>query len=424
MTSGFYVFLLLVLAWIGVMIAIPFKEGSLVKPYGPFLMIGSSRGTERIYRASRKFPRSFISALVYISIICLIGTFALVLYNSGLITKLYFFSPSHPNYAPSVRTILAIPGINPIIPIGYGVFGLIIAIALHEFFHGIAASKEGLKIKSVGVLFFIVPIGAYVEVDEEELKKSEPKKKLRVYSAGPGINLVLALGCLLILSGMASSVSPVHGIPIVGTVKGTYAAKYLRPGDVIMAINGKEVKDLNQFFKIFSKFKPGEEINVTVLRGNKELSFRIKLMDKYQFIKSPESKGKPFLGIEFIPLSSQAFSQILKDPFRNFMIFLSLPFYHLAPISGAVARLLRAPSPTLFWPIYNGIYWIFWLNFVLGSANVLPAYPFDGSGIVSALIEKRGRDPKRALTVLSLIVYGAIALQFFIPWLFRWGIFK
>ncbi len=424
MESGFYVFMLLVMIWIGVMIAIPFKEGSPIKPYGPFLMLGSKKGVERIMSISRRFPKGFLSFLIYISFISLLGTSALILYNSGLVTKLYLFSPTHPNYAPSFRTIIAIPGINPFIPIKYGIIGLIIAIALHELFHGIAASKEKLKIKSVGLLFFILPIGAYVEVDEEELKRANPEKKLKVYSSGPGINLILALACLLVLAGMASSIAPVHGIPILGTIKGTDAAKYLKPGDILIKIDGKEVQDLNQFFKVFSQFKPGQYINVTVLRGNKELTFKIKLMDKYQFFKSPENKGKPLLGVEFIPLSSQTFSQILKDPLRNFMIFISLPFYHLSPISSPLTILFKAPASQIFWPIYNGIYWIFWMNFVLGTANVLPAYPFDGSGIVSALIEKRGRDPKKALIFLSVLVYGAIALQFILPWLFRWGILK
>ena len=63
---------------------------------------------------------------------------------------------------------LLLPGVNPFLPLLYGWFAIVCAIAIHEGAHGVAARSLGLKVKSSGLLFFLfVPIGAFVDVDEE-----------------------------------------------------------------------------------------------------------------------------------------------------------------------------------------------------------------------------------------------------------------
>jgi len=47
--------------------------------------------------------------------------------------------------------VLIIPGINPILPIGYTIIAIIVAIVFHEFSHGISGASQGLEIKSMGV---------------------------------------------------------------------------------------------------------------------------------------------------------------------------------------------------------------------------------------------------------------------------------
>ena len=75
-----------------------------------------------------------------------------------------------------------LPGINPMLPIVYGWIAIVLAIVVHEGAHGVIARNVGLKVKSSGLLFFlIVPIGAFVDVDEEQIKKAKPKHSLKLW---------------------------------------------------------------------------------------------------------------------------------------------------------------------------------------------------------------------------------------------------
>ena len=52
------------------------------------------------------------------------------------------------------------------------------------------------------------------------------------------------------------------------------------------------------------------------------------------------------------------------------------------------------PLGDIFWVIMSLLYWIFWLDLLLGISNALPAYPFDGgfifAGGINWLLEKCG----------------------------------
>ena len=62
------------------------------------------------------------------------------------------------------------------------------------------------------------------------------------------------------------------------------------------------------------------------------------------------------------------------------------------------------------------------MNIVLGTANALPAYPFDGAGVLSGIIEHFRKDSERskkavAITVgiLTVLTYVMILIPFVIP---------
>ena len=83
------------------------------------------------------------------------------------------------------------------------------------------------------------------------------------------------------------------------------------------------------------------------------------------------------------------------------------------------------PAPA-FWLIANALYWLFWLNLMLGATNALPAIPLDGGYIfkdaLEAIVskvraglsaERRERIAKNvsyffALMILSLVVWQII----------------
>ena len=99
---------------------------------------------------------------------------------------------------PSVALVL--PGIN--IPFFEGIIALLIILVTHEFAHAFAASVHRIKIKSSGIVSFgSLPIGAFVEVDEEKLFRSQKKIQVRTLANGIGANIITAVifGLMFIL---------------------------------------------------------------------------------------------------------------------------------------------------------------------------------------------------------------------------------
>jgi Zn-dependent protease len=81
-----------------------------------------------------------------------------------------------------------------------GIIALLLLLIVHEGGHGIVALSSEIPVDSCGlVLFGPLPIGAFVEPDEEKLEKSEVAKKNAVLLAGSGFNAIFAILCFFIL---------------------------------------------------------------------------------------------------------------------------------------------------------------------------------------------------------------------------------
>ncbi|MBI5228942.1 hypothetical protein HY991_02440, partial [Candidatus Micrarchaeota archaeon] len=71
--------------------------------------------------------------------------------------------------APAAGAMPVIPGIT--IPFWEGIIAIIIVASVHELAHGVMCNIVKLRIKSSGALLFgFLPIGAFVEPDEEKFK--------------------------------------------------------------------------------------------------------------------------------------------------------------------------------------------------------------------------------------------------------------
>src|SRR5437773_3735572 len=189
-------------------------------PAGPFLMWKTVRGRQWIDRLARpaRFWRFFGDLAIVLVGITMVGTTLLLLWEATLVQ-----SSAVRGNPPSPELLLGLPGINPIIPLGYGIFGLAVAIILHEFSHGILARVAKIKIRSLGLIFLIFPIGAFVEPEEDELRALPRHERARLYAAGPATNMLLAVLFAVIFSSvMATSVQPVHdGVGIVAFPQNT-----------------------------------------------------------------------------------------------------------------------------------------------------------------------------------------------------------
>jgi membrane-associated protease RseP (regulator of RpoE activity) len=253
-----YIILLVVLKIKGV-----FREDGL-SLWGPFLMWRTERGKKLIEKIAqkRRFWRAFGNVAIGINLFIMILLMFFLIWAATLV-------PSIPRgSAPDPQLLIGLPGVNPIIPIWYGILGLAVAIVMHEFAHGILTRVANLKVKSLGIIACVVPIGAFVEPDEEQLKATEKKKRMRIFAAGPASNIIFALICAIIFSWVfMGSLQPVsEGILVSGALRDS-------PGDdagldrlwmEITEINGSPIQDTDDFQNINAP-RPLENTTVTYL---------------------------------------------------------------------------------------------------------------------------------------------------------------
>ncbi|MDG6224395.1 MAG: site-2 protease family protein [Candidatus Thermoplasmatota archaeon] len=166
----------------------------------------------------------------------------------------------------SAKEVLVLPGINPYVPLIYGLIGLIFAVVVHEFSHGIQATANKIKVRSLGILFFIVPIGAFMEPDEDEVKASSRIKKIKMYASGPIINFIFAFVFIILFSGvmMSSLSSPGDPFTITDISDNSslfYSNEYAPVG--LFDINGTELSSVNDIYE-YKGPEPGSWISVTM----------------------------------------------------------------------------------------------------------------------------------------------------------------
>ena len=313
---------------------------------------------------------------------------ALYLLVNGLVGLL-----SNPGVGQVVRdlgpgSILLLPGINPLLPIVYGWIAIVFAIVVHEGAHGVIARNVGLNVKSSGLLFFLfVPIGAFVDVDEEQIKKAKPRSALKVMAGGVGANIVLAAVCLLGVLLLVGSLTPIidNGIYINDVTAGLPAQSAgLMPKDVLVTINNVKINSTIDLRAILENKTAGDTLNVTVLRGENW---------QHQFstvVNLTVSENRTVMGI----LSSELMTQARLDNYRTFSLdrlamYLAPPTLAsgLTPFSDSLAPFYSSPVPQ--WQILaNGLFWLWFVNFNLAIFNALPIYPLDGGRIFNITLKR------------------------------------
>ena len=227
--------------------------------YGPALLLRTSRGKRFIKKISEKnrFWKAFGSfGIVFCFILMILMVFILV-WQAWTVLG---FTPEQRAAIPGPEIALVLPGINPILPleyIGYILLALVVAIIAHEFSHGILTFAQKLKVKSLGILYLVVPIGAFVEPDEEQLKKADAKKRMRVYAAGPLANFVVVIVSLLLFSFVfMSAVQPAaEGLGVLEIHEGSPADEIgIDTGAIITEINGTYFSDYKSFNERYMRY--------------------------------------------------------------------------------------------------------------------------------------------------------------------------
>lgn len=220
---------------------------------GPLLMLKTQRGKKTIDKLAKKRGVGIVAdAFVAITILAGALMLILVVYQNTLLFTHTEIVAQNP---PQLEQTLAIPGVNPVIPIGYGLFALLVALVIHEGGHGVLARHADMEVRSLGLLFFVIPIGAFVEPNETDLQDARLRDKLRLFSAGPGPNIVLSLVCVVAFSQIfVPAMAPAHdGVAVMGVVEDRPADRAgLEAGMFITAIDGQPVETHEDFQEILA----------------------------------------------------------------------------------------------------------------------------------------------------------------------------
>ncbi len=173
------------------------------------------------------------------------------------------------------RNVLVIPGVNDFLPLsvaGEIIIGLLVGLVVHEGGHGIFCRVGDIDIDSMGIaLFAIIPIGAFVEPDEESRKRANRGDQTRMFAAGVMNNFAITIVAFVLLFGpVAGSIGVASGAAVGGVLPGSAAAEAdIGQGDRIIAVDGEPVANNSELDATLSA-EEDREVPVTIAAGDTE----------------------------------------------------------------------------------------------------------------------------------------------------------
>lgn len=441
---------------------------------GIVLMVRTQRGQRLLDWMAR--PRRFWRAYGEVSLwVCSVSMLVV-----GLVVLLAFITSllSPPTAAPPTASeLVAVPGINPVIPLGWGVLAFVVSLVIHEFGHGLLARGHGMRIRSFGLLQLgPLPLGAFAEPQSDELMRAPRRERLRMFAAGPATNLFAAFILLMLLGGLASQiVADEDYVHIQGIVQeGGADQAGMQPWDTLVSIDGQPVHTLQDFRDLLVGYKSNDTVDLVVIHqdGTRE-TLQATFGDKHQHyidlgwdeevLASLEIQpGDAFLGVEGLSEGTAGIDR-LAGPFSPrwegnlLQRALSLPFHILTILlipfelggvaihpfeeallvagDGFLGSLLGTEVLMFFCHL---MFWLIWVNILLGFTNLVPMVPFDGGHMLRDMlhaflsgVKRLGRKLKlwdlhpmwvdhisgRASSYSSLILLVMLLFTMFIPYL-------
>jgi len=321
------------------------------------------------------------------------------------------------------QNILLLPGINDYVPSTFAVwFAFVLTIAVHEFGHAILCRIEGIRVKSIGVLFAVIPIGFFVEPDEDQLQSMNSPAKARMFGAGITNNIVVGIASFLALMLVIGAVVPPTAPIIHGVYSGSPASNFpaaeagVPPGSVIRAVNGEAVANADDVARVLNTTGPGDQIALRVEHQG--------TIEEYQLTLAPwpnntvPYRSSGYMGISYY--RADILPQI-KDALASpagILLFVAIPFE-----PSGTARILAYDTPEMsyyqvpfpqFWGLVHLLFWSAWININVGIFNAIPMVPLDGGYIfkeaVDGLLRRRGL-LKYSTYIVSTVSFALLAMM-------------
>ena len=134
------------------------KTSRRISIKGPFITIKTDKFL-KLYDTLGKRRFTKIASIIMLYLMPVIAAFSIYFLLITLQSMLSTAEIREVTRDLGPQSYLLLPGINPIVPIIYGWLGIVVGIIVHEGGHGIVARSLGVKVKSSGLLLFlIIPI--------------------------------------------------------------------------------------------------------------------------------------------------------------------------------------------------------------------------------------------------------------------------
>lgn len=330
--------------------------------------------------------------------------------------------------------------------------GFSLLIILHEAGHFFAAKATGMRVERF-FLFFgptiwsirrgeteygvkAIPLGGYVKITgmnpEEEIPpevegrayhRQPVWKRIVVIGAGPAVNIALAFAILTFVY-FAHAQQATQSVDEIRS--GSPAAKVLRPGDAILAVDGRRYPNLDRqerlerFGKQVATHRcAGKQVDGCVAATPATLTIRRD--GRVQAISvSPEydkAYGRVLVGFSYATEPDQigigtavgrAWDSVWLVTTKTASVFSRIfESEQRKEISGIVG-VSDAANQTLDTGVYPSLLLLALVSLSLGLLNLLPILPLDGGHIFWSLVEKvRGR-PVSLRVVERATVIGVV----------------
>lgn len=316
-----------------------------------------------------KKNKKLFNIISFISLIISLPTIVLISYF--LISSIIKFQPTVALVLPTVSGY-KYPGPIISVPFFYWLISIFLIIFFHETMHAIVAMSNDIKVKRYGVIYLLLlPIGAFVDIDEGKLKKSKLTTKIKIYAAGSLGNFLLALVILVIAyftTSVFSAIVEESGVYFESTIPDSPAHEVNLSG-IIVKINDTEIKNIYDLQKFLQNRTVGETVKIHTTKGE-------------YILKLAQKDNRTYIGI---------------NNTRTYYTYRNTN----NPVNENILM--------LFSQIFILYRWIFLLSIGVGLANMLPILPLDGGLITKDIMikflgKKRGEKISKIISVFFVIL--------------------
>ncbi|HEY7960789.1 MAG TPA: site-2 protease family protein [Solirubrobacteraceae bacterium] len=339
--------------------------------------------------------------------------------------------------------------------------GFIALIILHEFGHFAAAKAVGMRVERFSLFFpprligvrrgetdyaiGAIPLGGYVkitgmspteeippEVAHRAYHRQPVWKRVTVILAGPAMNVLVAFALLWGVYALSAQRPRTDRARIAVVQAGHPASGVLRPGDVLLAVDGHPVRlnantGAGNFSALISSHRcPGTQVQgcaaaspvqLTVARGARRLT--LALTPRYD-----AKAGRTLVGIQAQALlhgesAGQAAGSSVSEMWHVTSVTVSRVSEIFVSESArkevhSVVGISSVASEAFSFSTAAALYLLALVSLSLAIINLFPFLPLDGGHIFWALAEKvRGRPIPFAVMERASVVGFALVLVLF-----------